>query len=124
MSVKQIYFLALICFFCIQTQLQAQDYTRQDTLRGSITQERSWWDLKYYNLEVTVDPNSRSIHGKNTIHYKVLESNKRMQIDLQIPMQLTKATQQGKSLKIDHDGNAHYINIESTQVKNRRHHDG
>ena len=115
---RQTYILTLICFFCVQSQLLAQEYTRQDTVRGSITEERSWWDLKYYNLDVTVNPNSRLIHGKNTIHYKVLESNKRMQIDLQIPMQLTKATQQGKSLKIDHDGNAHYINIESPQVKN------
>ena len=114
---RQTYILTLICFFCVQSQLLAQEYTRQDTVRGSITQERSWWDLKYYKLEVTVDPKTKSIHGKNTIHYKVLEANRRMQIDLQIPMQLTKATQRGKSLKIDHDGNAHYIHLESPQVK-------
>ena len=115
---RQTYILTLICFFCVQSQLLAQEYTRQDTVRGSITQERSWWDLKYYKLEVTVDPKTKSIHGKNTIHYKVLETNRRMQIDLQIPMQLTKATQRGKSLKIDHDSNAHYIHLESPQVKN------
>ena len=115
---RQTYILTLICFFCVQSQLLAQEYTRQDTVRGSITQERSWWDLKYYKLEVTVDPKTKSIHGKNTIHYKVLEANRRMQIDLQIPMQLTKATQRGKSLKIDHDSNAHYIHLESPQVKN------
>ena len=84
---RQTYILTLICFFCVQSQLLAQEYTRQDTVRGSITQERSWWDLKYYKLEVTVDPKTKSIHGKNTIHYKVLEANRRMQIDLQIPMQ-------------------------------------
>ena len=115
---RQTYILTLICFFCVQSQLLAQEYTRQDTVRGSITQERSWWDLKYYKLEVTVDPKTKSIHGKNTIHYKVLEANRRMQIDLQIPMQLTKATQRGKSLKIDHDSNAHYVHLESPQVKN------
>jgi hypothetical protein len=25
-------------------------FTRQDTLRGSITPERAWWDLTYYHL--------------------------------------------------------------------------
>ena len=25
-------------------------FTHQDTLRGSITKERAWWDLKYYHL--------------------------------------------------------------------------
>ena len=117
-SVRQTYILTLICFFYIQSQLVAQEYTRQDTVRGSITEERIWWDLKYYKLEVTVNPKTKSIHGKNTIHYKVLEANQRMQIDLQNPMQLTKATQRGKSLKIDHDSNAHYIQLESPQVKN------
>ena len=114
---RQTYILIFICFFCVQSQLLAQEYTRQDTIRGSITKERSWWDLKYYKLEVTVNPKTKSIHGKNTIHYEVLEANTRMQIDLQIPMQLTKATQRGKFLKIDHDGNAHYIHLESPQVK-------
>ena len=114
---RQTYILTLICFFYVQSHVLAQEYTRQDTIRGSITKERSWWDLKYYKLEVTVNPKTKSIHGKNTIHYEVLEANTRMQIDLQIPMQLTKATQRGKFLKIDHDGNAHYIHLESPQVK-------
>ncbi|MBB69320.1 MAG: peptidase M1 [Flavobacteriaceae bacterium] len=115
---RQTYILTLLYFFCVQPKFSAQVYTKQDSVRGSITKERSWWDLKYYKLEVTVDPKTKSIHGKNTIHYKVLEANKRLQIDLQPPMQLTKATQGGKSLKIDHDGNAHYIQLEAPQLKN------
>ena len=115
---RQTYILTLLYFFCVQPKFSAQVYTKQDSVRGSITKERSWWDLKYYKLEVTVDPKTKSIHGKNTIHYKALEANKRLQIDLQPPMQLTKATQGGKSLKIDHDGNAHYIQLEAPQLKN------
>ncbi len=115
---RQTYILTLLYFFCVQPKFSAQVYTKQDSVRGSITKERSWWDLKYYKLEVNVDPKTKSIHGKNTIHYKVLEANKRLQIDLQPPMQLTKATQGGKSLKIDHDGNAHYIQLEAPQLKN------
>ena len=115
---RQTCILTLLYFFCVQPKFSAQVYTKQDSVRGSITKERSWWDLKYYKLEVTVDPKTKSIHGKNTIHYKVLEANKKLQIDLQPPMQLTKATQGGKSLKIDHDGNAHYIQLEAPQLKN------
>ena len=29
--------------------------TRQDTLRGSITPEREWWDLTYYHLDIKVE---------------------------------------------------------------------
>tara|TARA_B100001093_G_scaffold18499_1_gene16815 strand:+ start:665 stop:2281 length:1617 start_codon:yes stop_codon:yes gene_type:complete len=106
-----------ICLFCIQTSLNAQKYKRQDTIRGSITSERSWWDLTYYDLEVSVDPKSKTIDGKNSIHYKVLKTNKVMQIDLQPPMQLTKAIQNGRKLKISHCGNAHYIHLEKSQIK-------
>ena len=63
--------------------------TRQDTLRGSITPEREWWDLTYYHLDIKVEPDKKFISGSNTVGYKVLKSNKMMQIDLQEPMKIT-----------------------------------
>ena len=56
-------------------------FTRQDTLRGSITAEREWWALTYYNLDIEVKPEERFIGGKNTVMYRVLEPNQVMQID-------------------------------------------
>ncbi len=94
---------------------EKHNFTRQDTLRGSITQERAWWDLTYYHLDIKVDPDKKYISGKNTIHYKVLESQKLMQIDLQSPLKLTKAVQNGRELHIKHDGNAHFISLSEDQ---------
>lgn len=91
------------------------NFTRQDTLRGSITPEREWWDLTYYHLDIKVDPDKKFISGKNTIQYKVLKENSMMQIDLQSPMTLLKATQNGNDLKIKHDGNAHFISLREVQ---------
>ena len=90
-------------------------FTRQDTLRGSITPEREWWDLTYYHLDIKVDPENKFISGKNTIQYKVLKQDSVMQIDLQSPMELLKAVQNGKELKIRHDGNAHFISLIDNQ---------
>ena len=90
-------------------------FTKQDTLRGSITPEREWWDLTYYHLDIKVDPDNKFIFGKNTIQYKVLEHDSVMQIDLQPPMKLLKAIQNGKELKIKHDGNAHFISLIDNQ---------
>ena len=90
-------------------------FTRQDTLRGSITPEREWWDLTYYHLDIKVDPENKFISGKNTIQYKVLKNDSIMQIDLQSPMKLLKAIQNGKELKIRHDGNAHFISLIDNQ---------
>lgn len=94
-----------------------QEFTRQDTLRGSITPERAWWDIEYYDLKVTVDPDKKFIAGSNTITYKVLEPYQVMQIDLQAPMKITRVVQQGKELSITDEGNAHFINLIKKQKR-------
>ncbi len=92
--------------------------TRQDTLRGSITPEREWWDLTYYHLDIKVEPDKKFISGSNTVGYKVLESNKMMQIDLQEPMKITSVEADGKSLKFNREGNAYFIELKQKQKKN------
>ena len=90
-------------------------FTRQDTLRGSITPEREWWDLTYYHLDIEVKPDEKFISGKNTIQYKVLKSHQVLQIDLQPPMQIEKVVQNGNDLEFTSEVNAHFINLEETQ---------
>ena len=84
---------------------------RQDTLRGSITEERSWWDLTYYHLDIKVYPDKKYISGSNTVGYKVLESKKLMQIDLQEPMKITSVTSTGEELQFYRDGNVYFIKM-------------
>ncbi|GGI57961.1 M1 family metallopeptidase [Winogradskyella haliclonae] len=91
------------------------EFTRQDTLRGSITPEREWWDLTYYHLDIEVKPDEKFISGKNTIQYKVLKPYQVMQIDLQVPMQITKVLQNGKALDVKHNGNAHFVTLNDKQ---------
>ncbi|WP_420838802.1 M1 family metallopeptidase [Aestuariivivens sediminis] len=90
-------------------------FTRQDSLRGSITPERAWWDLTYYHLDIKINPEDKFLSGKNTIQYKVLQPYSVMQIDLQPPLKLIKAIQNGKELQIIHDGNAHFIELVDQQ---------
>ncbi|WP_435139000.1 M1 family metallopeptidase [Formosa sp. A9] len=92
-----------------------EQFTHQDTLRGSITPERAWWDLTYYHLNVTVKPEQKFISGKNTVQYKVLEPHNVLQIDLQEPLNITKVTQDGKTLNVTRTGNAHFITLKQQQ---------
>tara|TARA_B100001939_G_scaffold237808_1_gene205240 strand:- start:676 stop:2322 length:1647 start_codon:yes stop_codon:yes gene_type:complete len=92
--------------------------TRQDTLRGSITPERGWWDLTYYHLDIKVEPEKKFISGSNTVGYRVLESNKTMQIDLQKPMKITSVEADGKPLEFKREGNAYFIKLRQKQKKN------
>ena len=91
--------------------------SRQDTLRGSITMERAWWDLTYYHLDIKVEPDKKYISGSNTVGYKVLESNKIMQIDLQKPMNITSITSKNKELKFTREGNAYFIELRKKPKK-------
>nr|WP_042296946.1 M1 family metallopeptidase [Nonlabens ulvanivorans] len=91
-------------------------FTRQDSLRGSITPERAWWDITYYDLDIKVTPANKYIAGSNTIHYKVLQPNNVLQVDLQSPLNMTRAVQDGRDLEIRHEGNAHFIKLTKEQL--------
>ena len=116
---KQLIFFVLltVSYFGFSQGLLSdkEKFNRQDTLRGSITPEREWWDLTYYHLDIDVNPNDKFISGKNTIQYEVLKPYQTMQIDLQSPMEITKVIQNGKELDVEHDGNAHFIQLNDKQ---------
>jgi aminopeptidase N len=106
------YLSIIIGLFLISAAGNAQEiFTRQDTLRGSITKERAWWDLKYYHLDIKVNPADSTISGSNTIRYQVLKEYNKMQIDLQKPMEIYKVIQDGKELIYVRDGNAFFIEL-------------
>ncbi len=96
---------------------EKKKFTKQDTLRGAITPEREWWDLKYYHLDISVDPENKFIKGKNTIQYEVLQTNTVMQIDLQEPLVITKALQNNRTLEVEKVGNAHFVKLMDIQNK-------
>jgi len=110
-------YISLIITMALSTAMLGQEFTEQDTLRGSITPEREWWDLNYYDLYVDVDIEKKFISGSNTIRYKVLEPNQVLQVDLQLPLKIEKVTQDGKVLKVEHNGNAHFVKLEKPQKK-------
>ncbi len=94
-----------------------QSFTRQDTLRGSITPERAWWNLTFYDLTVEVNPEEKFIWGNNVIRYRVLKEGNVMQIDLQSPMKIDKIIQNKKELSFISEGRAHFIKLQEKQKK-------
>lgn len=61
--------------------------TLQDTLLGSVTPERRWWDVLHYDLQIQPYFDTRRMSGSNCITYKVVDTGSGlMQIDLQQPL--------------------------------------
>jgi aminopeptidase N len=97
-------FLAIfIGWFVLPFYIKAQKapekekFTAADTLRGSLNTNRSWWDVKRYDLEVEPDFASKQIKGRNTIKFSG-NGGHDMQIDLQQPLSIDSVLFTGKKL--------------------------
>ncbi len=106
----------LFAFVILPFITTAQPFTHADTLRGSITPERAWWDARHYDLHVAFDIENQGISGWNTITYEVLKNEQaRLQIDLMAPLLLDSAVQDGQRLTWQQDGSAYFILLKSAQ---------
>jgi len=114
------YYTLLACLTVMSSVCAQEAFTRQDSLRGSITPERAWWDLTYYDLSVQVAPESRSLTGTNIIHYTVLTPESRMQIDLQPPLEIEAVVQGGRQQTFIREGNVYFITLSKPQVTGAR----
>jgi len=71
---------------------QNKKFTKQDTLKGSNTEFRNFWDVKKYELSVEPNFEQKSIKGNNKISFEILKDvlNPVFQIDLQKPIKADK----------------------------------
>src|SRR5690554_1272774 len=108
--------LFVTCTFIVNSQLlQVQrEYTRADTLRGTLRPERTSFDVLKYNLNIKVEPNKKYISGYNTISFLVLEGLPIMQLDLFSNMQVDSIVFHGKTLAYKREYNAVFISFESS----------
>jgi aminopeptidase N len=102
-------------FATLSAQRDSTHFTHADTLRGSNTPERAWWDATFYDLHVKVNPADSSISGYNGITYRVLGPSREMQIDLRVPLEADSIVQNGRHLESRRDGNAFFVTLVSPQ---------
>lgn len=116
MKVKVLIGFTLLLLSTHRNGIAQQAFTRADTLRGSITPERAWWDLNHYHLAVEIFPETKSIKGSNTIRYRVISEFQVLQLDLQEPLKITSIVQGGQELDFKRDGAAHFVTLKKKQV--------
>jgi len=105
--------MMLACFSSVHAQ--KDHFTHQDTLRGSNTPQRAWWDVVYYDLHVSFLIDQKQITGYNAITYRVTGHPQDMQMDLMEPLEIDSVLQNGRHLDFTRDGNAYFIKIQSAQ---------
>ena len=61
-------------------------FTKADTLRGSLNENRDWFDVQHYTINVLPNFEEKSISGRVIWQVKTIKSSKNIQIDLQKPL--------------------------------------
>lgn len=115
----RLYLFSVACMAGL-TAAQAQplgnkpSFSRQDSLRGGLTPERAWWDVVHYDIRVQPDFKTKTIRGQNRLYFQVTKpgSGKRMQLDLQTPMEIDSILFRGQPLtQFRRDGHVWYIDF-------------
>lgn len=109
------FFLLLLLVNALEAQQPTTGFTHADTLRGTVTPERAWWDVAFYDLAVTVRPADSSIVGSNRISYRVVGVAREMQLDLQPPLAIDSVVQDARRLRYRRDGNAYFVMLSAPQ---------
>ncbi len=117
---RRILSLAVLLYFFLanaRAQLLTPEkdvFSHADSLRGSITPERAWWNLLKYDLTVIPDYAAQSVHGENAITFAALTDGQTLQIDLQEPIKLVSATWRKKPLAYTREGNVFHVRFPKT----------
>jgi aminopeptidase N len=80
-------------------------------LRGQYGQYRANNDLLSYYLDIRVDPEKKFISGKNTIRFKMLKDDTRIQLDLTDALNIDKILYGGTLLKYTRDSGAVFVDF-------------
>ena len=88
--------------------------TRADILRGEYGPLRANNDLLFYNLLVRVDPEKKHLSGRNTIRFRMLRDDSRIQVDLYANLSIEKILLGATTLKYQREHNAVFIEFPET----------
>jgi aminopeptidase N len=88
--------------------------TRADILRGEYGRYRANNDLLFYDLEVRVDPAKKSISGRNTIRFRMLRDDTRIQLDLHASLAVDRIMVGPERLEYTRELNTVYVDFPRT----------
>ncbi len=99
------------------TSNRRNGFMRADTLRGMLTPLRTCYDVLFYNLDVQVDPDRRTVTGTNKIRFRAVQDFDRMQVDLYANMKIEHIRFQNMETSYKREFNAVFIQFPATIAK-------
>ena len=93
--------------------------TRGDILRGEYGRYRANNDLLSYALDIRVDPDKKFLSGKNTVRFRMLQDDTRIQLDLYANLSVDRILLGDTPLKFEREINAVFIDFPSALRRGR-----
>lgn len=90
------------------------DFSRADSLRGSLNTFRTCYDVKYYDLNLRIDPSNKHIEGNNLILLESRKDFEQIQLDLYANMVIDSIIFYGESLRFEREGHAFFVTFPET----------
>lgn len=108
------FFICVVTVTFVAAQNQ-KTYTQSDTLRGTLTPERSWWNVTRYDITVQPDYLQKTLKGSNIISFTATENNagKKMQIDLKEPLAIDSVLLAGKKIPFAKSASVWHLDMPS-----------
>jgi len=106
--------IALSAVLPAQTSQESTAPTRADVLRGEYGPYRANNDLLSYRLDIRVDPVKQFLSGTNTIRFRMLKDDTRVQIDLYAYLNVDKILLGSTPLKYQRELNSVFIDFPQT----------
>lgn len=104
--------IRIISLFLFLTCISyAQNFTRRDTLQGSLRPERNAFDVQRYDLNITINPDYRTVVGYNDITFKLISKTSKIQLDLFENMRVDSILLEGNKLTYQRELDAVFIDL-------------
>jgi len=87
-------------------------FTERDSLKGFLNENRSCFDVNYYNLDIEFDVDNKSIDGKVDIHFTAQRNLSLIQLDLYENMIISKVEFEGHSLNYSRKYDAFFVTFD------------
>jgi aminopeptidase N len=88
--------------------------TKAEILRGAYGPYRANNDLLFYHLDIRIDPAKKLVSGKNTIRFKMLQDDTRIQLDLADALNVDKILFDSTLLHYERDSGAVFVDFPYT----------
>lgn len=95
-----------------------QPPSRADVLRGEYGRYRANNDVVHYDLAVRIEPDRKFISGINTIRFRMLAADTRLQLDLHANLEVDRITFNGSALRYTRELNAVFVDFPTTLEAN------